>query len=149
MNTMFLEGTVARWSRNLQWRDRHILECGASLPWISTCKHTLAGSEISDPTSAVIKEEWNKIVTTASLTGYQKWGTRHEGDSGGSVQISTQCMTFRIGMLQQMEKHMWLNTDDELKAMSLSEMHSLVAKFQQPFPPSPVMGIQAFLNAKI
>ena len=33
-------------------------------------------------------------------------------------------------LLQQMERYMRLNTDEVLKAMSLSEMHSLVAKFQ-------------------
>jgi len=33
-------------------------------------------------------------------------------------------------LLQQMERYMRLNTDEVLKAMSLSEMHSLVANFQ-------------------
>jgi len=32
-------------------------------------------------------------------------------------------------LLQQIEKYMHFNTDEVLKAMSLSEMHSLVAKF--------------------
>ena len=34
---------------------------------------------------------------------------------------------------------MRLNTDEELEKMSLSELHSLVAKFQQPFPQSTIM----------
>ena len=47
-------------------------------------------------------------------------------------------------LLQQMERYMRLNTDVVLKAMSLSEMHLLVAKFQQPFPPNPVTEIRPF-----
>jgi len=31
-----------------------------------------------------------------------------------------------------------LNTDEELKEMSLSTLQSLLVKFQQPFPPSTV-----------
>ena len=51
--------------------DTSRLECGASLPRIRARKRTLPGSEISggsDPTPALIKEEWRKLVTAGELS---------------------------------------------------------------------------------
>jgi len=64
---------------------------GASLPHIHACKRTLPGSEISggsDPTPAVIKEQWGKIYSELSLgvpcISYRlvKFSTKNGNSSG-------------------------------------------------------------------
>ena len=73
----------------------------------------------------------------ASQILYQTWRADQERDSDWRAQVSTEWGSQKK-LLQKNERYMRLNTDEEIEKMTLPELHSLVAKFQQPITPNMV-----------
>ena len=132
--------------------DTSRLECGIPSPRIRACKRTLPGSEISsgsDPTPTTIKEEWSKMVASGELSlgvpcipfRLVKFSTKNGELIRQEIQVEGRkfpLSEIRKKLLQKNEKYMRFNTDEEIEKMTLPELHSLVAQFQQNITPNMV-----------